>query len=94
MNFDSVGIAWAEEVLHVGRKELLNKFDTVYPILPIKKAGDDKNFDKLGIPTLWFNNHAKFKDFHTPLDTIATLDMDKIASCITNAVNITKQLCK
>ena len=94
MNFDSVGIAWAEEVLHVGRKELLNDFDTVYPILPIKMAGDDKNFDKLGIPTLWFNSHAKFKDFHTPLDTIATLDINKIASCITNAVNITKQLCK
>lgn len=94
MNFDSVGIAWAEEVLHVGRKELLNEFDTVYPILPIKKAGDDKNFDKLGIPTLWFNSHAKFKDFHTPLDTIATLDINKIASCITDAVSVTKQLCK
>ena len=94
MNFDSIGIAWAEDVLHVGHKELLKEFSTTYPILPIKLAGDDRNFDKLGIPTFWFNSHDKFKNFHTPLDTISTLDMGKIAASIKEAVAILKQLCK
>ena len=92
MNFDSVGIAWAEEVIHIGRKELLKEFKTSYPVLPIKMAGDDRNFDKLGIPTFWFNSHAKFKDFHTPLDTISTLDMAKIAQSVNEAINILDQL--
>ena len=92
MNFDSVGIAWAEDVLHVGRKEKLKEFASIYPILPIKLAGDDRNFDKLSIPTFWFNSHPKFKDFHTPLDTIGTLDMNKLARCVIEAQNILKQL--
>ena len=94
MNFDSIGMFFAKELLHVGRPELLPEFTSCYEKAPIKLAGDDRNFDKLGIPTLGFNSHAKFQDFHTPLDTIDTLDMKKIAQCIADAVSVTRQLCR
>ena len=94
MNFDSVGIAYSDKVLHVGHPELLNEFETIYPKLDVKLGGDDRNFHKLGIPTLWFNCHTTFKDFHTPLDTIATLNMQDIADCVEDAVKVTRQLCR
>jgi Iap family predicted aminopeptidase len=93
MNFDSLGIFFGEDVLHVGRPELLGGFDCVYPKLPIKNGGDDRSFDRAGVPTLWFNTHARFKDFHTPLDTVETLDIDRIVRCVEEAEKVLRQLC-
>ena len=93
MNFDSVGMHFAKDVLHVGRGEKLPSFTSRYPLLPIKNAGDDRSFDRLEVPTLWFNSHAKFKDFHTPLDTIATLDIPRIGEFVKDAVQVALQLC-
>ncbi len=92
LNFDSIGMYFGQDVVHVGRPELLPAFDTPYGILPIKRGGDDKNFDRIGIPTLWFNTHSKFNDFHTPLDTIGTLDLDRIAAFVEDALSVTRQL--
>ena len=92
MNFDSIGIAFGDDMLHVGRAELLPDFETIYPRLPIKLAGDDRNFDRIGVPSLWFNTHAKFNDFHTPLDTMETLDLAKLETCINEAIHITHAL--
>ncbi|MBR4220210.1 MAG: M28 family peptidase [Victivallales bacterium] len=93
MNFDSVGMHFAKDVLHVGRREILPSFTSRYPLLPIKNGGDDRSFDRLEVPTLWFNSHAKFKDFHTPLDTIATLDIPRIGDFVQDAVQVVRQLC-
>ena len=93
MNFDSVGMHFAKDALHVGLGEKLPPFETVYPILPFKDAGDDRSFNCVGVPTLWYNSHAKFMDFHTPLDRIETLDLDKIVKCLEDAVKTAKQLC-
>ncbi len=93
MNFDSVGMHFSKDVLHVGRQEKLPFFKSRYPFLPIKNGGDDRSFDRLEVPTLWFNSHAKFKDFHTPLDTIATLDIPRIGEFVQDAVQVARQLC-
>ncbi len=93
MNFDSVGMHFSKDVLHVGRQEKLPPFTSRYPLQPIKNAGDDRSFDRLEIPTLWYNSHAKFMDFHTPLDTIATLDIPRIAEFVKDAVQVVRQLC-
>ena len=94
MNFDSVGMHFSHDVLHVGRQEKLPAFSSRFQLLPIKRGGDDRSFDRFEIPTLWFNSHAKFKDFHTPLDTISTLDIPRIATFVQDALLVTKQLCK
>ena len=93
MNFDSVGMHFGKEVIHIAFPERLPEFDTIYPKLPFKNAGDDRSFECIGVPVLWFNTHSKFKDFHTPLDTIETLDLGKIVKCLDEALNITKKLC-
>ena len=92
MNFDSVGVYFGKEYLHVGRPELLPEFESAYPKLPIKNAGDDRNFDRIGVPTLWFNTHDHFMDFHTPEDTMDKLDISRIARCVQEAVRITQQI--
>lgn len=94
INFDSVGMHFGKEVIHVGRPEQLPEFESIYPKAPFKNGGDDRSFNSAGVPVIWFNNHAKFQDFHTPLDTIETLDLDKIVRCIRDAVNVTEQLCR
>lgn len=93
MNFDSIGTACSDTVLHIGRKEKLPDFSSIYPFRPIKKGGDDRSFDELGVPTLWFFSIPRFPDFHTPLDRINTLDISNIEQCIGDAVNITRQIC-
>lgn len=94
MNFDHIGVAWAEDVLHLGRKELLPNFSSNYPFFPIKNGGDDKTFDAKGIPTLWYNSHCRFKDFHTSLDTIGTLNMSNMTSVLMDAIHVIKQICE
>ncbi len=93
LNFDSIGTFFSKDVLHVGRKEMLPVFSSKYPLLPIKYGGDDRAFDYKGVPTLWFNSHAKFKDFHTPLDTLDTLEIPRIASIVEEALKVTRQIC-
>jgi len=94
LNLDSIGMHFGKDVIHVGRKELLPEFTSKYPFLPIKLGGDDRPFDKIGVPTLWFNTHEKFKDFHTPLDTIQTLDIPRMADIVQEAFRVTSQLCE
>ena len=93
MNFDHIGVAWAEDVLHVGRTELLPAFQSKYPFYPFKSGGDDRTFDDLRVPTLWYNSHCRFRDFHTPKDTIATLNISNIAAAVTDAVSVVQQIC-
>ena len=94
MNFDSLGRSWEERVLHLGHKELLPEISTGFRFAPFKNGGDDRSFDALGIPTLWFNGSTPFKVFHTPLDTVATLDVQKLAECVLDTVNVAGQLLK
>lgn len=94
LNFDNIGVEWAEDVLHVGRGEALPKFESVYPFYPLKSGGDDRTFDEIGVPTLWYNSHCRFKDFHTPLDTVGTLNPAKLAAAVEDAVNTVKQICE
>ncbi|MBR7104437.1 MAG: M28 family peptidase [Lentisphaeria bacterium] len=94
MDFDNLGAAWGEQVLHLGREELLPELKSRYPFAPFKNGGDDRSFDALGIPTLWYNSETPFKVFHTPLDTVSTLDISKMADCIADAVAVTRQLCR
>lgn len=94
MNFDSVACAWSEDALFVGRKEKLNAFDTVMSLQPVKLAGDDRSFDRLEVPCLWYGHRSGFKDFHTQLDAICTLDMQKFRKVISDALNVTRTLCK
>ena len=94
MNFDSVGMAWSEDALHVGRKEDLPEFVSCYQILPMKNAGDDRSFDCAGVPTLWFNSHEKYRDFHTPLDSIATMDFNSMARFVEDGASVLEQLCR
>ena len=61
---------------------------------PLKNAGDDRNFDRIGVPALWFNTHEHFRDFHTPDDSLETIDAGTIARCVEEAVRVTRQLCK
>ncbi len=91
MDFDSVGMHFGESVVHVDLPEKLPEFESIYPKKPYKNAGDDRSFHCIGVPSLWFNTHAKFQDFHTPLDTIETLDLKKIEICIKEAVRITEK---
>lgn len=93
MNFDSVGMYFGETVIHVSGEEKLPPFDSVYRKLPFKSGGDDRSFNCIGVPVLWFNTHDKFRNFHTPLDTIDTLDIDQIVSCIKEAVRVLEKLC-
>jgi hypothetical protein len=93
MNFDSVGMHFGRDYVHVDFPEKLPEFDSIYPKKPFKDAGDDRSFHCIGVPSLWFNTHAKFKDFHTPLDSIDTLDLGKIETCIKEAVRIAEKLC-
>ena len=93
LNFDSIGTYFSKDVLHIGRKEMLPDFTCKYPILPIKYGGDDRAFDYKDIPTLWFNSHPKFLDFHTPLDTLDTLEIPRIASIVEETLQVTRQLC-
>ena len=93
MNFDSIGAYFGEEALHIGRPELLPEFDCIYPKRPYKNGGDDRSFNCIGVPTLWFNTHCKFLDFHTPLDTIGTLELDRIPVCIKEAIRILEKIC-
>jgi len=94
MNFDSLGIYFGEDVLHVGRPEGLPDFDCIYPELPFKNGGDDRSFDRAGVPSLWFNTHARFKDFHTPLDTVGTLDPERLVLCVGESLRVLRQLCR
>ena len=94
MNFDSLGICFGKEFVHVGRGELLPEFDSIYPKAPLKYGGDDRSFDSAGVPTLWFNTHAKFMDFHTPLDTLGTVDPEKIVQCVKEAFRLTEIISK
>lgn len=94
INFDSVGMHFGTEVIHIGRPELLPEFESIYIRKPFKSGGDDRSFNSVGVPVIWFNNHAKFMDFHTPLDTIETLDLDRIVRCVQDAVRVTEQLCR
>ena len=89
MNFDSVGMHFGKSVVHIAHPEKLPEFETIYPKGPFKDAGDDRSFNCVGVPVLWFNTHAKFMDFHTPLDSIDTLDIDKIVVCIKEAARLT-----
>ena len=93
MDFDCVGAHLSEEVLYVGRPEKLPPFTSFYPQLPIRNGGDERNFDRLEIPTLWFASNPRFQEFHTPLDTIGTLDTDRICRCVSDAFNVIRQLC-
>lgn len=92
MNFDSIGVYFGTEYVHVGRKELLPGFESIYPHRPFKNGGDDRSFDSVGVPTLWFCTDARFHDFHTPFDTLETLDTAKIAQCVNEGVRITEIL--
>jgi len=94
MNFDSVGMAWSEKALHVGRKENLKDFTSSCALYPMKNAGDDRSFDRLGVPTMWYNSHEKFRDFHTPLDRIDTLDFKVMAEFVEDGVSVLCQLLK
>ena len=93
MNFDSVGMHFGQDVVHIAFPEKLPEFDTIYTKLPFKNGGDDRSFQCIGVPVLWFNTHAEFQDFHTPLDTIETLDINKIARYIEEAVKLTNKFC-
>ena len=92
MNFDSVGVFFGKEFVHVGRPELLMEFDSIYPKAPFKNGGDDRAFDSIGVPSLWFNTHEKFMDFHTPADSLETLDLQRIARCVEEGVRLTEVL--
>lgn len=91
MNFDSVGMHFGTDVVHIGLPEKLPEIDSIYEKRPFKNAGDDRSFNCIGVPVLWFNTHAKFQDFHTPLDTIETLDLGKIETCIKEALRLTEK---
>ena len=93
MNFDSVGMHFGKSFVHIAYPEKLPEFETIYPKMPFKNAGDDRSFHCVGVPVLWFNTHAKFMDFHTPLDTIETLDLSKIETCVKEAFRLTGKFC-
>ena len=93
MDFDSVGMFFGEDVLHVGRPELLPEFDSIYRKLPFKNDGDDRNFNRVGVPALWFSTHERFFDFHTPLDTMEKLDIGRLVRFIGEARRVTRILC-
>ena len=78
----------------LGRADLLPEFESIYPKAPLKYGGDDRSFDSIGVPTLWFNTHAKFMDFHTPLDTLGTLDLEKIVQCVKEGCRLTEIISK
>ena len=92
-DFDCVGTVLGEEAVCVGRSEKLPAFDTIYPVKPIRYAGDERNFDKVEVPSLWFTSFPRFQEFHTPADTIDTLDIGKISRCVSESVNVTRQIC-
>lgn len=93
MDFDCVGVHFGEDVLNVGRGELLPQFECIYPKRPFKNGGDERNFDRIGLPTIWFESLPMFKEFHTPMDTIETLDTDRIARCVAEAVEVVRRIC-
>ena len=92
MNFDGVGSYFSDSVLHIGQPEKLPKIKSCYEILPIKNGGDDRSFDRIGVPTLWFNVHPRFKDFHTPADTLGTLGIELFPACIRDALQVVHQI--
>ena len=92
-DFDCVGTVLGEEAVCVGRSEKLPAFDTIYPVKPIRYAGDERNFDKLEVPSLWFTSFPRFQEFHTPADTVDTLDTGKIARCVSDSLDVTRQIC-
>lgn len=94
MDFDCIGAHLSEELLYVGRGEKLPDFESIYPLKPIRNGGDERNFDRVGIPTLWFASCPRFQKFHTPADTIETLDISRICRCVSDAVKVTHQLCR
>ena len=94
MNFDSIGMYFGKEFVHVGRADRLPEFESIYPKAQLKYGGDDRSFDSAGVPTLWFNTHEKFMDFHTPLDTLGTVDPEKIVQCVKEACRLTEIISK
>ena len=94
LNFDSIAIAFSHPSLHVGYKEKLKDFNTACRLLPIKLGGDDRSFNELGVPTLWYgSNNIVFQDFHTPCDTIATLDIPRFKFIAEDALQLLEALC-
>ena len=94
MDFDCVGAHLSQEVLYVGRGGQLPAFNSFYPQQPIRNGGDERNFDRLGVSTLWFASCPRYQEFHTPLDTIETLDISRICRCTADAVEVVKQICR
>ena len=94
MDFDCVGAHLSQELLYVGRGEQLPAFESFYPQHPIRNGGDERNFDRLGVSTLWFASCPRYQEFHTPLDTIETLDISRICRCTADAVEVVKQICR
>ena len=57
-------------------------------------GGDDRSFNEIGIPTLWYRCDATvFKDFHTPCDTISTLDIPRFKFIAEDALQLLEALC-
>ena len=58
-----------------------------------EKNNDDRNFNRVGVPALWFSIHERFFDFHTPLDTMEKLDIGRLVRFIEEARRVTRILC-
>ena len=75
-------------------KEKLKDFNTACRLLPIKLGGDDRSFNELGVPTLWYgSNNIVFQDFHTPCDTISTLSIPCFKFIAEDALQLLEALC-
>ena len=94
MNFDDFGLLIGSPLVRVGLPEKLPAL--VSPRYPVIKAdaynGDDKSFCTAGIPAVWYYDSNPFNQLHTACDTLDTIDFDKMAAGVMDAVEVFKQL--
>lgn len=96
LNFDDIGLLLGEPRIRtiLGQK-LPTLHSDIFPICPSSYVGgDEKSFEKIGVPSLWYYDESFFQQFHTKRDTIDTIDFDKMTLAAVDALEIFKQLTK
>ncbi|NLZ60248.1 MAG: M28 family peptidase [Lentisphaerae bacterium] len=93
VNFDHAGGKIAMPQLYIGRADKLPKLKPYkIPFAPVNLGGDTRPFDQAGIPTLWYGEEDPFRLFHTEYDRLDTIDYERMADFVEDAMHIVPQL--
>ena len=92
VNFDAFGRFTGEPLLMMERSEVFRDLRSMFCLFETLPPGDCKIFSESGIPSFSYSDRDRFKLFHTALDTLDTMDVDRLASGVDDALNLSRQL--